>query len=460
MNTYATEVGDNGAASRPQHEESHLSPGPGRVWWHSPVLMPAVVIPLSLSLTAFIGNTTFVDEWRTVKVITPATILGFMCVGLMVAVGAAFTVGHSGDDDTEGRWGLFNARQLTLLRLASSLFFWLTITGYAAFVVAGYRAGVSLTDLSDYFGDASSGVIRDTVGTVTGITTMTQFGIASVVVSTVLIVNGWRRWEIAKLGVVILLAVPRALFFTERLALVEVIVPALVVITAWLARTRRRQRLVSWLPAVLIPALLGLFALFEYTRSWTFYSQHYEGGFTRFALERFGGYYATAYNNGYILTAFADRPGRWPYRTIAFLWEAPGLKTLDFASLVNGFSPASDYKMAVEQHGNWEFNNPSGIASAVVDYGMVGGAIYLLLAGAVAGWLYRCFSRSEPIGVLLYPVIFLGLLELPRYIFWSEGRATPALFCLAVLGVMLRRRQKEPSARPATPRPDLAVRYG
>jgi hypothetical protein len=34
-------------------------------------------------------------------------------------------------------------------------------------------------------------------------------------------------------------------------------------------------------------------------------------------------------------------------------------------------------------------------------------------------------------GLLLYPVVFLGLLEVPLALYWAEGRAFPSLVLLA-----------------------------
>jgi oligosaccharide repeat unit polymerase len=430
-----------------QRRSARSSPGSVRVWWHSPIFITAIIIPASVSATALVGQWTFVNEWRSLKLVTAAMLLTFLCAGLMLSVGAALASGTATEAASGGLWARFSQEQLRLLRIASSLFFWLTVAGYVAFTIAIYKAGVSVSVLSSYFTNAESGAIRDAVGTVVGVTTMTQFGVAAVIVSVLLLFEEFTRKELLKLAVVIGLAIPRSVFFTERLAILELVVPVVVLVTARFAQSGRGHRIVSALPIVMVPSLLALFAVFEYARSWTFYSRVYSDGFVRFVLERFGGYYATAYNNGFILMTYADPPGRWPYKTLGFFWSAPLIKGSDLALLANGYDPAALFQDAVEQHGNWEFNNPSGIASALVDYGIIGGALYLLVAGACAGFLYRRFCASQPVGVLLYPVVYIGLLEMPRYIYWSEGRATPALISLAVLAGMLSRRRSLPAAR-------------
>ena len=63
-----------------------------------------------------------------------------------------------------------------------------------------------------------------------------------------------------------------------------------------------------------------------------------------------------------------------------------------------------------------------------------GGLIYWFLAGLLCGLLYRLYLNEEPAGLLLYPIVFLNMLEVPLALYWGEGRAFPSL-CLLVLAV-------------------------
>jgi hypothetical protein len=193
--------------------------------------------------------------------------------------------------------------------------------------------------------------------------------------------------------------------------------------------------------------------LFEYTRSWTFYSKQYNGSFFDFATQRFFGYYATAYNNGYLLITYATPPNRWPTGTWAALWSAPGIAQIDLRTRLSGVDPDRLYDSALRLYGNPEFNNPSGIAEAVADYGYAGAAVYFFVVGIVFGVLYTWFVAAKPFGILFYPVAFLGMLELPRYMYWTEGRAVPALVALGVVGFLMQRKaaDAEPDALDESP---------
>ena len=88
---------------------------------------------------------------------------------------------------------------------------------------------------------------------------------------------------------------------------------------------------------------------------------------------------------------------------------------------------------------NPEFNNQSGYTGPFVDYGTIGGLVCFLLIGLTAGVLYTGFCRGRIFGLLLYPAAFIGLLELPRYFYWSQGRASYVWIGLIVVALMVSR---------------------
>ena len=63
------------------------------------------------------------------------------------------------------------------------------------------------------------------------------------------------------------------------------------------------------------------------------------------------------------------------------------------------------------------------------------------MIGVIAGLLYRHFCHGRPLGLLVYPVFFVGLVEMPRYVYWGQGRATYAWLAIAVVLFLLHRRR-------------------
>ena len=142
--------------------------------------------------------------------------------------------------------------------------------------------------------------------------------------------------------------------------------------------------------------------------------------FAEFAVSRFVGYYATALNNSHLVLQHMQWPNRIPYETMEALWTAPGVKQAHLYQMLGGrpppFSSGTDsmYFGVLDHFANPEFNNEGGYVTAFIDYGRWGGIVYFLLVGVIVGLLYRGFLHGRPFGLFLYPILFLGLLELPR----------------------------------------------
>ena len=65
------------------------------------------------------------------------------------------------------------------------------------------------------------------------------------------------------------------------------------------------------------------------------------------------------------------------------------------------------------------------------------------------GWVYRLFKAADLRGLLLYPVMFIGLLEVGLILYWPTGRALPSVVGGLVLGIALHRAQRR--SGPAVP---------
>lgn len=422
-------------------------PAPARrpvsVWWLSPVLMTLVVVPLAVLSGAMFDDQTFRDLWRSPKTITTATCLLLLAGGLALALGALVVGASRPLRPRPGRWPDLSQAEVGVLERASTVTCALTVVGYVAFVFEGARSGLSLSTIADALGQEGvyNGTIKESLGTIPGVTTLTQVGLVSVLISALLIAGRPARRHWIRLVVVLALAVPRAFLLTERLALLELLVPVVVVAALRLAQTAGARRAVALVPVLALPFVMVVFAAFEYSRSWVFFRERSSGGFVQFAVERLVGYYATALNNGALEMTYNRFPGRWPYETAAAFWTAPGIGTLNlWSTLDGGRDNAQAYLDILTEHGTPEFNNSSGLAAPFVDLGTVGGMIYLAAAGVVLGLLYRAFRESSAIGLLLYPIVFLGVVELPRYLVWSQGRVFPSLVAAVVIAMVMRRR--------------------
>jgi hypothetical protein len=244
---------------------------------------------------------------------------------------------------------------------------------------------------------------------------------------------------------VIGLALPRSYILSERLAILELIVPMTVILAAHLSIQRGlRRSVMQFIPFVSFVALVVFFGFLEYFRSWTFYRTQVTTSYPEFVLTRLAGYYTTAINNGQLVLDHLNWPKRLPYETIEAFWTAPGVEWIGLYQKLGGHTPPyarprsqSIFGDVMSQFGNPELNNQSGYVGGFIDYGRFGGILYFLLIGLIAGLLYRGFRQAKPFGLFLYPVVFLGILELPRYIYWSQGRTTYAWIGLLVIAALV-----------------------
>ncbi len=142
-----------------------------------------------------------------------------------------------------------------------------------------------------------------------------------------------------------------------------------------------------------------------------------------------------------------------PYFTLHFLWgfplSSPVIKRL-FPDPLLDSADKWFYFPFLEADANVEFNNADGMFFPLMDYGIAGGLIYWFVIGLLCGWIYDAYCRRELSGLLLYPAIFLGLLELPLALYWGEGRAFPSICLLAAAPVVIWLRRSLAIALPNT----------
>jgi oligosaccharide repeat unit polymerase len=429
------------------------------VWWLSPVAVTLVVAFISIIPAAFIGDERFRVLWNTPKVLTTETCALFLAGAMTIALGALVVIALMPGRDGAVRWPNLEPTDIALLRKASIVLFALTLVGYLAFAFVILKAGISWDDVTGTAEVNGEIPLKKRASTIAGLTTLTQVGIASTIVSSLLLCYKRTAGEVAKLSILFILSILRAFIWSERLAFLELVVPVIVIYVSHRASvTKSRRGLISVAPVVALPALFSIFGFFEYFRSWAYYRTISNENFATFVGERLAAYYVTGLNNGQIEMNQLATPGRWPFATIEALWTAPGLSSVGMYEKLSAGSPSLDGRgtpdplALLEKFGSIEFNNPSGYGEVFLDYGRFGAFAYFLLVGILAGVLYCRMRQSRATGLLFYPLIYVGLLEFPRYIHWAQGRTTPALVSLLVVAILLHRSRLSASRLSATRR--------
>lgn len=410
------------------------------LWWLRPApLVLCIVVPLYLSFLAF-------DYENVVprRYLPNANYVWGLVLLLALALGASISSGWKSSTDKPG----IGESPHTAFQIPG----WMTAPLLVFTVVAYVVWFGPLMFEPQYIFEVFSGErdnLRGIVSTMPGVTTLTQCGVAFVVLVTIkkYAAGGIAGWERVGIWLVIALAVGRAFLWAERLAVLEVLVPWAVTTAAFYRfRTLNGARLAVALPLVAPVLLFFAFAGTEYFRSWRFYQDYYDS-IWEFTYERLMTYYAVASNSG---IGLLEEASDWPRYTFRFVLEWAYTMPKLGRMLIDAFGDARlDFSQFLLAHGDIEFNNPSGLFPIVFDVGYFGSALYFLIAGLLIGLARRSYSRKHPFGLMFYPFCLLFILELLRFNYLAASRFVPIAGSLLValyLMYELPRKRERPTA--------------
>lgn len=297
----------------------------------------------------------------------------------------------------------------------------------------GYSVGLALETLRGHAG--ANYASRADLATVPGLSTLSEVGPVLVAALILLWRCGVRRYGL--LGVVVVLSALRAVLNSERLSMIEIALPMLLMVLMTrdggevVAKRRRPLLVAGYLGAPVL--VLLLFAVTERSRTWnSHYARLYPGNLLQFSIDRIWAYYATAANNGAVYRDFRAPSLHFPDLTLQAVTHAPGLsELLTLAGWpVGGTQP---WKDTLAFYANPEFNNPSSFLPVI---GEIGAPLALCLFaswGLLMGLLYR-YARQGSVGAMVAVSGFsLALLELARYPYLSSGRFLPAAMAAVVV---------------------------
>jgi hypothetical protein len=410
-------------------------------WWLHPIPIFVGLNGVTGVASYFAGPSTYVDLWRTPKYVTLFTLLLIIAVLVVFSGGVWAALANQEGESSKGDWRGFVSLPLTMTLFNIS--YWISVGAYVFWAGIGIWRGLGWTFLKSVFSSADVNTnvysVRTYLATIPGITTLTQLGIAAVILGS--LIGAGLGWKVVrgKLALLFTLAILRALIYSERLAFLELLIPLLVLRLVEPApnRSPAMRRLIRFAPILGIVAVYFVFTGFETVRSWTIYYSSRESSLWLFGFWRLVGYYVTAFNNSaYVLSTLRHSLGA-PFLTMNFLWQFPVINVYvkDLFSWVH--LDYEGYMNLLAAGANPEFNNWGGLLSPVIDFGVVGALIYWAFMGLITGTLYSLCLRKHPLGLCIYPVVYLALSEVPRYLYWGEGRAFPALAYLLVSVVFL-----------------------
>jgi hypothetical protein len=312
------------------------------------------------------------------------------------------------------------------LRRATDILLGLFGVGYVVWAWSAYRHGftVGLAVATLKGQEGANYVSRADLATVPGVSTLTEVGPVLVAALVLLWRCGVRRYAV--LTTVIALSGARAIINSERLSMIEIGLPILLMVL--MTRDRRETDAARRRPLVVATYLalpLAVFLLFVFTersRSWnSHYSRLYPGSLVQFSLDRIWGYYSTAANNGAIYRDYRAPAAHFPDVTLQGLTNAPGVSEV-IATAGLQLDKTQAWITTLSVYANPEFNNPSTFLPIIGEIGVLPALLLFAAWGLAIGLTYRQ-ARGGSVGALVAAAgLSLGLLELARYPYYSSGR--------------------------------------
>ena len=262
--------------------------------------------------------------------------------------------------------------------------------------------------------------------TLPGITTLTQVAVA--VLPVMLSCLKLHRIDRLMVGTILLFAIARSFLHSERLALLELVVPIVFIVA--LRQSLTWLRIVKYGVAALATAVI-FFIVNEMRRSFVYYGVTSLQDIVTMGFARFWGYYLTSINNMYLI--FKDFSFFSPfYNTFSFIWRFPFLS--DAYERLTGYSPI-DMPAALRSSGlNPEFNTPTTLGALVLDFGLIGAMPAVFFLGVLSGSLHK-LSRRGGIWLAFYAIWLVGMLEFMRIYYFASTRMFPTY--LFFLGAVL-----------------------
>lgn len=413
-------------------------------WWLHPMWALLVLTGVMAVVAITVSASTYASAWQEQKYINgnaaELIIIGLaaMALGMLIGTGTARggTVTVTFDD-----------RQVRYLRRTYRLLFLLTLVGYVLWIWHGRAEGVGLHDLQAVLARQQGALttVKSNSRPIAGLTTLTQFAPVAISIGFILRRLGeTRRWY----WLLVLLAIARAVFYAERLAIIEVLVPLMVLTCLTVNEGDRARRFKRAAPVAAVPMLWALFAVSEYARSWVYYQTLVGISFPKWVTLRLLGYYTTSFNDSALFMHAHQQVTGPPYFSLQAIWNMPGVDPH------TAIASADWWTGVLHNNANPDFNNTGSFLVTFSEFGTVGGIIFWLLLGLVLGAIFAAMSRGSIPGVIAYASIFVGILELSRFTYWTLGRATPIL--LAALLIRLTYPRLGSAPEPQTDEPHVA----
>lgn len=258
--------------------------------------------------------------------------------------------------------------------------------------------------------------LRGVISTTPGLSSLAQLGVVYVILYSInkyyfkLTVS---KKQTACFYLLVLLAGFRAAVWSERLALIEVVVPISIIYV--LHAYRGGVSILRILPLVSFVLLFFVFSSFEYFRSWKYYGLENEN-FLLFMLNRMVAYYTTSVDNGVRYLEIFDPACYSSENFFSMFYRLPVLGEY----LVDNFA-CSQFVYFLSAYADPEFNLISWPLYIASDLGLPITIFLAFIFGVFSGGMCKKMDKSY-FYLIFFPVIYIGFLDFLRQGYLHSAR--------------------------------------
>ncbi len=239
---------------------------------------------------------------------------------------------------------------------------------------------------------------------ISGITTFTQFGIISSILFLIIFLLTKRRIYILFIIIIIILALLRVIFFGERLAVLEIVIPLIFIYLRFYPEKTLK---------FLFIIFLGFLIIWSTELFRSYMSPTYHNAYTpfEFLIYRLAMYFITTLNNCFLIfekfpifTDFMPATLKFFYK----IFHLPNNSQYIYIELLS-------------TNLNPEYNNKSAWGILYFDFGYFGFIIAFLIGG-ITRLLYSSYKKANLWGIMLYPIFLIFLFQSYRILYINSSR--------------------------------------
>lgn len=417
-----------------------------KVWWLNPIVMYLLLLILAIGAFMFSDND-YIEFFGAQKFINAKYLVLYISSFLIFALGVLFSKNNRIVIRKEKiKQSKFSEEMLSFssLKKAYKIMYKICIGAYLVWLVnfarihglSSLKVLISMSAMSEYMY-----VFKYNTGQIAGVTSFTEIAMLVIPLGVYLCMNETnkksRNRYLRQIVSLIIISLIRSILFSERIALLEVLVPLIISFLAF-TKEKKIRMLIIFGPVIGGICLVLLFGIMEYYRSWMHYYINVYDSYATFIQNRLLGYYYNAINTECLILEKFNSIGI-PYYSLTWVWKLPGMGNLLNALYGGDFQQA--YGQLLFTYSNPDYTNCGGLLTFYKDFGYFF-CLFQFFFGYVVGRLYKWFIKGGILSIVVYSFVFVGLLELPRYFFFGNTRCLAVYVGILILIICAKRERK------------------